>query len=575
MTVAEPAITESRSDASWLVVALDVLIVAWLALVPIGFLLWQSFSTPLSANESATFTYDNYLRAYSDPETIRLLMNSLLFAGGAATLSLVLGGTVAFLNERVQTAFRPLIYAISLVPLIMPGILFVTAWIMLASPKIGLINLLLQQLTGTDAVFVDVYSFAGMIWVDGLQHAPLAFLMMTAALRGIDPALEDAALMSGASFAQTARRITLRLVRPAMAAAFLILFVRAIESFETPALIGLPAGIEVFTASIYEAVQSYPSDIGLASAYAVILLAITVLGLAWQSWLSRHGARYATVAGKGYRGASAFRVRRGTKLIASFAFALYALLVVVLPFLVLLSSSLQRFYSVPSRAALDAVSFANYTAILNYPGIEAATLNTIVLAAAAATAAMLLSAIAAWVVLRGRSRARVLLDLLMSLPMAIPGLVIGLSIMIAYLFVPLPIYGTLAILLIAYVTRFLPYGMRFNTAALLQVHKEAEEASALSGASWFTSFRRIVLPLMTPGLAAGWLYIAIVSVRELSSSILLYSPDSRVLSVVLWELWQNGQYVQLSALGVMLMGALFTAVVAAQIVGRRLNPPAL
>ena len=150
-----------------------------------------------------------------------------------------------------------------------------------------------------------------------------------------------------------------------------------------------------------------------------------------------------------------------------------------------------------------------------------------------------------------------------------PGLVLGLSIMICYLYLPVGIYGTLWIMLIAYVTRFLPYGMRTNSNAMQQIHKELEESAAMSGASWFMTFRRIILPLLKPGLLAGWIYIVIVSIRELSSSILLYSPGSEVVSIMIWELWQNGQYVELSALGVMLIGALFCFVMVAQFIGRR------
>jgi iron(III) transport system permease protein len=232
-------------------------------------------------------------------------------------------------------------------------------------------------------------------------------------------------------------------------------------------------------------------------------------------------------------------------------------------------SSLQRFYSPPSLAALRRVSLQSYVNVLHYPDFATAVWNSVILAFGAATAATVLGALASWIVLRSRIRGRWLVDNMASAPLVVPGLVFGLSVMICYLVIGGGVYGTLWILLIAYVARFLPYGVRFNSNALVQIHAELEEAAATSGASWASAFRRVVLPLMAPGLAAGWLYIAIVSVRELSSSILLYSPGREVISVVIWELWQNGQYVQLSALGVMLTVALFALVVVAQIVGRR------
>jgi iron(III) transport system permease protein len=313
--------------------------------------------------------------------------------------------------------------------------------------------------------------------------------------------------------------------------------------------------------------HAYPSDVGLASTYAVTLLAITSGGIFWQSRFARHGSRYATVGGKAYRPR---RMDLGRWRYAAGGFLLlYAALVIGLPFLVLVWSSLQRFYAVPSLAALKTVSFDNYRAVIHYPNIGDAVWNSIILALATATAVMMLSAIIGWLVLRTKVPGRWLLDNIASLPMVMPGLVIGLAIMVTYLAFGGAIYGTIWILLIAYMTRFLPYGMRFNTASLLQLHKELEESAQLSGASWFTTFRRIVLPLLKPGLIAGWIYIVIVSIRELSSSVLLYSPGSEVVSVVLWEMWQNGQYVQLSALGVMLIGALFVVVLAAQAFGRR------
>src|SRR5580765_3536097 len=205
-------------DPKWLVMGAVVIIIAWLALVPLIFLLWQSFMTPISAAEPARATLDNYRNVYGSAETFSLLSNSVLFAGGASALSLLIGTALAWMNERTDTPLKSVVYALSVVPLVIPGILFVTAWIMLASPKIGIVNLVLQQMFGTDNVFVDVYTLPGMIWVDGIQHAPTAFLLMSAAFRSMDPSLEESALMSGASLFQTACRVTLKLAWPALAA---------------------------------------------------------------------------------------------------------------------------------------------------------------------------------------------------------------------------------------------------------------------------------------------------------------------------------------------------------------------
>jgi iron(III) transport system permease protein len=556
-----------RFDSRWVLIGVPVALVLWLALVPLVFLLWQSFLTPQTAAAPAQLTLENYATAYFDRDNARLLLNSLQFATGAALLALVVGTGLAWMNERTNTPFKALFFALAIIPLVIPGILFTVAWIMLASPKIGLINLALQALFGTDAVFVNIYSMAGMIWVDGLHYSPMAFLLMTAAFRSMDPSLEEQAALSGASVPQIARRITLRLAWPAALGALLILFVRSIESFEVPALLGLPVGIHVYTSSIYQAIHDYPSRIGLAAAYAVTLLLITSLGIYAQSRLAREGSRFATVTGKGFRPRT-IDLGRWRYLTAAI-FILYFVIIVLLPFLVLVWTSLQKFYSAPSWAAVSRVSLDSYRAVLDYPQFANVVWNSLVLAFGSAATVTLLSAVIAWVVLRTKVPGRWLLDNLASLPLVFPGLVLGLAIMVCYLTIDIGVYGTLWIMFIAYVTRFLPYGMRYNSASMLQIHKELEESAAMSGASWGMTFARVVLPLLKPGLMAGFIYVMIVSIRELSSSILLYSPGTEVVSIMIWELWQNGQYVELSALGVMLIAALFVLVLLAQLAGRR------
>jgi iron(III) transport system permease protein len=554
-------------DLKWLIIGACVALTLYLGVVPLAFLIWQSFFTPQTAAKAAEFTLGNYREAYASAETWVLFWNSLKFSAGTAALAFALGTLLAWMNERTNTPFKSLFFALSMIPLIIPGILFTVAWILLGSPKIGLINLALQRLFDTDAVFVNVYSLTGMIWVDALHYSPMAFLLMTAAFRSMDPALEESAVMSGASVLQVVTRVTLPLVWPAIFATLLILFVRAIESFEVPALLGLPVGIQVFTSAIYQAVHRYPSQIGLASAYAVTLLAITTLGVYFQSRLSTQGNRYATMTGKGFR-PRLIDLGRWRYLTVAI-FLVYFLLIVVLPFAVLLWSSFQKFYSVPSLEALQRLTLEPYRTILGYPSLARSVWNSLLLAVGTATVVMLVTAVICWIVVKTKLRGRWLLDNIASLPMVFPGIVLGLAIMILYLYLPIGVYGTIWILLIAYVTRFLPYGLRYNTTSMLQIHKELEESAAMSGASWATAFRRIILPLLKPGLVAGWIYIVIVSIRELSSSILLYSPGTEVISILIWELWENGQYVELSALGVMFIIGLFFLVLVAQLIGKR------
>jgi iron(III) transport system permease protein len=323
----------------------------------------------------------------------------------------------------------------------------------------------------------------------------------------------------------------------------------------------------VFTSAIYEAVHRYPSRLGLASAYAVALLVITSVGVYFVARLSGKGSKYATMTGKG------FRPRRidlgGWRWPATGLFVVYFLLIVGLPFSVLLWSSFQRFYAVPSMQALRALTLEPYRFILAYPDLIGTLRNSFLLSFGSATIVMLMTSVICWIVVKTKLPGRWVLDGVASLPMVFPGIVLGLAIMIFYLHVDIGVYGTIWIMYIAYVTRFMPYGLRYNTTSMLQIHHELEESAAMSGASWSTTFRRIILPLLKPGLLAGWIYVMIVSIRELSSSILLYSPDTKVVSIVIWELWENGQYVELSALGVLLIMTLFVLVLIAQWIGRR------
>jgi len=561
------AATRTAFDWSWLVIGGCVVFTVYIAVIPLAFLLWQSFRTPQTATVPAIWTLGNYVAAYGTSETFRLFWTSIRFASGASLFAFLVGTALAWMNERTNTPFKTVFFALSLIPLVIPSILFTVAWILLASPQIGIVNQLLQGWFGLEQPPFDIYSMAGMIWVDGLHYSPMAFLLMSAAFRAMDPSLEESATMSGASVWQVLWRVTLKLTWPAIFATILILFVRSIESFEVPALLGLPVGIEVFTSSIYTAVHRYPSQVGLASAYGVALLGITTIGVYAVSRLSGKGSKYATMTGKGFRPR---QIDLGAwRWLTASAFIVYFALIVVLPFLVLLWSSFQHFYTVPSREALRNLTLDPYRFVFSYPDLASTVWNSLLLSFGAATVVMLVTSVICWIVVKTKLPARWLLDNIASLPLVFPGIVLGLSIMIFYLNVDIGIYGTIWIMFVAYITRFMPYGLRYNTTSMLQIHKELEESAAMCGASWTTTFRRIVLPLLKPGLVAGWIYVMIVSIRELSTSILLYSPDTRVVSIVIWELWENGQYVELSALGVLFILSLFVLVLVARWVGGR------
>ncbi len=544
-------------------------LVAYLALLPLIFLLYGSFFTPTVGGVAGVITLQNYVRAYTDRSALPIMLNSVLFALGTMLLAFVVGTALAWITERTNTPLRGLFFAVSLVPLIIPGILFTLSWIFLLSPRIGLINQWLGTLLGRPGPFFDVYSMGGMIWVEGLHWSPIVYLMMSAAFRSMDPALEEAALMSGSNLMQTFYHVTLKLNVPTILGAWLLLFLRGLESFEVPAIIGIPAGIHVFTSRIYLAVKGYPSDFGLAGAYSTQLLGLTLGGIYLYGRITREATRYATVTGKGYRphviDLGPWRYLTAVIILA------YLAVMVALPLFILLWNSFLPFYMKPSLQGLRMFTLENYTFLFRLPKTTRAVLNSLVLSFGSATVVMLLTSVIAWLTVRTRLRGRWLLDHLATLPLIFPGIVMGVALIWVYLTLPIPIYGTIWILLVAYVTRYLPYGMRTSSAALVQIHRELEEAAAISGAAWWRTFVHIVLPLLRPGLVAGWLYVVIVSIRELSSSILLWGPGSEVLSVYIFDLWQTGHPQELAALGLMLVAALFLLALVSRRLGQRLG----
>jgi iron(III) transport system permease protein len=544
-----------------LILGVVALVIAYLAIVPLYYLFWGTFF------DASGLTFAGFERAYGNNQIWSLVGNSLWFAAGSATVSLVIGTALAYLNVRTDVPFKALFFAASIIPLVIPGILYTIAWILLGSPDIGLINHYLEPVFGR--AVIDVFSVWGMVWVEGLQLSPIVFLLMVASFRSMDPSLEESALMSGASRWTVFRKITIPLARPAIVAAILIMVVRSLESFEVPALLGLQNGIYVFTSRIYFVLRDYPPDLSAAGALAVGLLAIAVIGVALSNLVGRASKNYQTVTGKGFRprpiALGKWRPVVGVLII------LYFLLTVIAPLLVLLYTSLLKFYAPPSKSTLETITFDNYKQLANTADAMTALKNSLILGLSSATLVMAFMAVAAWIVVRSRIPGRKMLDALAFMPLVVPGLVMGLALSFVYLRSPIPIYGTLFILLISYCTRYLPYGMRYAVTSMQQISNELEESALVNGASWWQTFRRVLLPLLMPGLIAGWIYILVVSFRELSSSILLYSPGNEVLSILIFEQFENGQFTVLSALGVVMVLTLVVLVTIAYKLGAKVG----
>ena len=539
-----------------------VAIVGYLALVPLGYLFWGTFF------DAEGLEFGGFQRAYGNNRIGELLGNSLSFAIGAAALSLTVGTSLAYLNVRTAVPFKALFFAASIVPLIVPGVLYTISWIFLASPDIGLLNVALEPVFGS-APF-DIFTIWGMIWVEGLHSSPIVFLLMVAAFRSMDPSLEESALMSGATRAQTLRKVTLPLVRPALLSSVLIILITSLESFEVPALLGLQNNIYVFTSRIYFVLRTYPPDLAAAGALAVGLLIIAVIGVAISRLLAGRGSKtYQTITGKGFRPRP---MELGKwKPVVGAGILVYFFATVLAPLLVLAYTSLLPFYRRPSMEVLSALTLDNYRELLQLDQAQTALRNSLVLGIGTATLVMTVMAIAAWIAIRSRIPGRGALEQLTFVPLVIPGLVLGLALSFVYLRSPIPIYGTIFILLIAYCTKYMPYGMRYATTSMSQISSELEESALVSGASWWKTFRRVLLPLLSPGILAGWVYILVVSFRELSSSILLYSPGNEVLSILIWEQYENGQFTVLAALGVVMVLTLVVLVTIAYKAGAKVG----
>lgn len=530
-----------------LILVLVAAVIFWFGVVPLWYLLQVTFLD----RDTGQFTLDAFGEAYGDSKVFSLVGTSLWFAFGSAILSLVVGTGLAYLIVRTDVPFKALFFASSIIPLVIPGILYTVSWILLADTDIGLLNRYLEKLPFIGEGFFNIESVWGMIWVEGLHLSPIVFLLMVAAFRAMDPSLEESAQMSGASRTTVIRRITLPLILPAIVGAMLIMTVRSLESFEVPALLGVPANIYVFTSQIYFELRGWPIGYDTAGALAVGLLALALIGVTFANLIGRGSKSFQTVTGKAFRPRpielGKYRPIAGAVVIA------YFIIAVVLPLGVLLYCSFQPYYQLPSMDAFRSFTLDNFRDVIENPTVLRALKNSLILGVGSATVVMAFMAVASWITVRTRIPGRQLIDAFTFVPLTIPGLIMGVALLVTYLNFPIGVYGTLWLLGIAYFTRYMPYGMRYAVTSQHQIGAELEESAYMSGASWWQTFRRVLLPLLMPGLLSGWIYILVVSFRELSSSILLYTSGSEVLGIVIWEEWENGSMAVVSAIGVLMV----------------------
>jgi iron(III) transport system permease protein len=525
-----------------------VLIAGWLVFVPLAALFYTAFTEDTGFGPGPA-SLQNFVEAYSSWHIARLFTNSLIFAAGTALVTLVMGGLVAWVVERTDAPGGALFHALALLSFAIPGLLTAMAWILVLSPNIGWLNALIKSAFGLKEAPFSIYTMGGMIWALSSHYFPLAYLTLGPALRVLDVRMEEAALVSGARYWQVMPKITLPLLRPALLSTVLLLFMLGMSSYEVPRLIGRPARIDVFTTDIQSATQSAPPEFGIASALSFTLLCISVVAVFFYRRSTRNAEAFATITGKGYM-PTQIQLRRW-RWPVTLATALLFAVSLGLPLLTLVWQSFYRNLAQPFVGSAGLASWENYQFILNYPIFVNAVKTSVLLAAMAATLIVLLTFVMAWIALRAVPRAGWVLDSLAFMPIAIPHVIIGAAVLFAYLMLPIPVYNTIWILLIAYVTLYLPYGMRFISGGLTQIHRELEESAEVSGARVRQVFLRILLPLLLPVLLAAWIYIFVLAVRELSASVFLVGPGTHVLGTISLTMWEEGgSYGAVSALGV-------------------------
>ena len=547
-----------------------LVLVALLVGLPLTFLVVGSFSSSQLPTDLSlsTLSFRNYAKVWGDPDTWKLFYNTGIYAFGATAFGLSTAVTLAWLVERSNLPGKVWIYAGVPMTLAMPGMLHAMAYVLLLSPRIGLIN---KGLMALGLAPINIYSLGGMIFVEGLRLVPTAFLMLVPLLRSMDPALEEAAAMSGASFRSTLRKVTLRLMLPGLLAVAIYQLMSALEVFEVPGILGMPADIFVFSTKVYamgHTVGGIPAY-GKANALAMIYVAFAVLTTVAYAKVIARQEKYTIITGKGYRP----RVVdlgwwRWPALAAIFVFLLFS---IILPFLVFLYVSLLPFIQIPSLKTLQTVTLNNYWKAAQDPNLVVALWNTLFLVVVTATSTVLLSFLISMVVVRSKFWGRWILDQLSFLPHAIPGIVFGLAFLWFFLALGkagIDIFGSLWSIAIAFTVSYIAYGTRAMNSAILQVHQDLEQAAYTSGATPWRTMWRVFSPLLKPTFVGIWVWAMLHVVRAAAIPLILYEgEDNQVLAVLIWNMWDQGEMQEVGAIGVVMILVLMFATLAFRVAG--------
>jgi iron(III) transport system permease protein len=525
-----------------------------LSLVPAGaivglllILVWISFR--FEGQDGTTYGIQAYISLYADPFVTRTLLNTALFSLVTVATALFFGVPAAWLVERTDLPHKELPFTLMTMGLLIPGFLSAMGWVFLLHPRIGLLNVALGSVTGM-SWRINIATPLGMGFVEGIALAPLAFIMVAATFRSTNPELEEAASVHGMSLLRSLLQVTLPVMLPGILAAGIYILTIGIAAFEVPAVIGLSNRVFTFSTFLYLQVnppQGLPRY-DLAAAFGVFMAVIAGLLSWWYFHVLRQGHRYAVVTGRAYRPKLIELGPRGFLFAWGFL-GCYFLLGQVLPLLTLVWSSLLRYFQLPSASALAQASLSNYRA-LPWPYLLSGLWNTAILMLVVPALVLLLSLAIAWVVVRSGAPGRFVLDGIAFLPHAVPNIIFALSAAYASLFLLpgfLPIYGTVFLLLAIYVLVRISFGTRVLNSALAQIHRELEEAGQVMGIPLLRRIGCILLPLLRPALVNAWLWMALLTYRELTVASLLVTPANVTLPMVIWGLWLNGTFSQAAA----------------------------
>ncbi len=556
----------------------------WLLLVPVlvgtvavvgllGFVLWLSFNELRGGVPSNVYSLRNYLSLAQDPLVLRALLNTAGFTLVSLLVAVAFGLPLAWLVERTDLPGKPALWTALSFGLLIPGFMTAMGWLFLLHPRIGLINVLLMQALGLSEAPLPVTSVVGMGWVQGLGLAPLFFVMTAASFRAMDPALEEAALMSGAAFGPTLRRVVLPLLLPGILAAVVYMTTIGLGAFDIPAIIGLSN--RIFTLSTFLFFKANPMegspDYGLPAAFGAVVIGLA-LSLSWvYSQVLQRARRYAVVTGKAYRPRLLALAR--WRVAAWLFVGGYLLLAQIVPFLLVVWAALLPYLQPLSPAALPLLSLDNFGRV-PWDLVGRGAQNTLVLAFVVPTLVAGLSLAFSWVVLRSRLPGRLVFDTVAFLPHAVPGIIFAIGAVFLALFVLrgiVPLYGSLALIAGVYTVGWLSFGTRVLNSGLIQIHPELEEAGRMAGGTPLATLGRIVLPLLRPALASVWIWVALLCFRELTMAVLLFSPSSVTLPLVIWNLWLSGQLNQAAAITLVVVGCLTPLILLYFCLGRRVE----